>query len=253
MIPIDLAGKTALVTGATGQLGRTIARTLAKAGADVAVHYHKNREAAERLAAELRDVGVRSIAVPADVTDSASVFQMRDDVFARLGPVQIVVAGAVIQYEWKSVLEQDVEDYESQFRSCVLHNVNLAKAFVPAMQEAGWGRYIGLNSECGVRLLPGESAYGSGKRGMDAVLRVLAKEAGPFGVTVNQVAPGWMVSDRWRDNPEDDSAYAANVPLRRRGDDADIAHAVAFLASDLAGFITGAFLPVCGGNVMPGI
>lgn len=102
-----------------------------------------------------------------------------------------------------------------------------------------------------MQMFPTQSAYASGKRGMDGVLKVLAKEVGEHQITVNQVAPGWMISDRFRENPVDDSEYAAKVPLRRRGSDEDIANAVAFLASDLAGFITGVYLPVCGGNEMP--
>ena len=101
---------------------------------------------------------------------------------------------------------------------------------------------------------PNQSAYISGKAGMDRVLRVLAKEVGPHQITVNQVAPGWMISDKYRGTPEEHPPeYEANVPLRRRGYDQDIANAVTFLASDLAAFITGAYLPVCGGNVMPAI
>lgn len=89
---------------------------------------------------------------------------------------------------------------------------------------------------------------------MDGVYRVLAKEVGEYGITVNQVAPGWTISDRDRELADrNDAAYIAGVPLKRRGEDQDIANAVAFLASDLAGFITGAYLPVTGGNVMPAI
>lgn len=99
-----------------------------------------------------------------------------------------------------------------------------------------------------------QSAYVSGKRGMDGVLRVLAKEVGEHGITVNQVAPGWTESDRMREMEGDPQAgYAASVPLRRVGTDQEIANVVAFLASDLASFITGAYVPVCGGNVMPAI
>jgi 3-oxoacyl-[acyl-carrier protein] reductase len=101
---------------------------------------------------------------------------------------------------------------------------------------------------------PNQSAYVSGKRGMDGVLRVLAKEIGEHQITVNQVAPGWMISDKYRGTPEEiQPEYSANVPLKRRGYDQDIANAVAFLASDLAAFITGAYIPVSGGNVMPAI
>jgi 3-oxoacyl-[acyl-carrier protein] reductase len=254
MISIDLSDQTALVTGATGQLGRVIAAMLASCGADVAIHFHSNEKNALLLQAELRAMGRRSCVVQSDVADKAQVEAMRDRVRRELGDPGIVVCNAVSQYEWKSVLEQGVEDYESQFRSCVLQNVLLAQAFAPAMIERKRGRIIAINTECAMQNHPSQSAYVSGKRGMDGVLRVLAKEIGPHGVTVNQVAPGWMISQKDRAaGTQQAPGYEKNVPLRRRGEDADIAHAVAFLASDLANFITGVYLPVCGGNVMPTI
>ena len=233
-----------------------MARTLAVCGADVVVHYRSGAERAEALTAEIRGMGRRAIAVQADITVQEEVTALRDSVaraFAGALP-DIVVANAVIQYHWTTVLEQSITDYESQFRSCVLQNVLLAQAFVPAMRAKGWGRHIAINTECAMQCTPHQSAYVSGKRGMDGVLRVLAREVGESGVTVNQVAPGWMISEKYRETgTERQEGYEKSVPLRRRGDDQDIANAVAFLASDLAGFITGVYLPVCGGNVMPTI
>jgi len=164
------------------------------------------------------------------------------------------VNNAVIQYPWQPVLDQSVNDYTSQFESCVLHNLHMVKAFVPAMIERRFGRVIGINTECAMQCFETQSAYAAGKRGMDGLLRVLAKEIGRHRITVNQVAPGWMVSDKYRSaGTERQPDYEQSVPLRRRGTDQDVANAVLFLASDLADFITGAYLPVCGGNVMPGI
>ena len=252
MIPIDLSGKLAVVTGATGELGRVMTRTLARSGANVAIHYLRNAAQAEKLLAEVTALGVRGMTVQADVTEAKSVMAMRDAVVKKLGHPQIIVDNAVVQYAWTSVLEQAPEDYESQFRSCVLHNVLMAKAFVPAMIKARYGRVIAINTECAMQCAPAQSAYISGKRGMDGVLRVLAREIGQHQITVNQVAPGWTISDKYRGKPEEHQpAYEANVPLRRRGQDQEIANVVAFLASDLASFITGAYVPVCGGNVMP--
>lgn len=253
-LQLDLSGRVALVTGAAGQLGRVMVRTLARCGADVAVHYQRSADVAAALVADVQALGRRSVAVAADVGDPAAVNTMRDTVVAALGAPDIVVANAVTQYTWRSVLEQAPEDYVSQFRSCVLQNVLLAKAFVPAMIERRRGRIIGINTECAMQCFPGQSAYAAGKRGMDGVLRVLAKEVGPHGITVNEVAPGWTVSERDRAaGSERQPAYEERVPLRRRGTDQEIANVVAFLASDLASFITGAYIPVCGGNVMPGI
>lgn len=252
MIPIDLSGKLALVTGATGELGRVMSRTLARAGADIVVHYHNQQSQAAALVAEIEQLGRRACAVQADVTEKTAIEDLRETVKTAVGSPDIVVTNAVIQYAWTSVLEQSSADYESQFRSCVLQNVLLAQAFAPEMIRKRWGRIIGINTECSMQYWKNQSAYISGKRGMDGVLRVLAREVGEHGITVNQVAPGWTISEN---HPDDDGAkwYREQVPLRRRGTDQEIAHVVAFLASELASFITGAYIPVCGGNVMPGI
>jgi 3-oxoacyl-[acyl-carrier protein] reductase len=249
---IDLKGKLALVTGASGELGRVMVRTIAACGADVAVHYLKNRAKAEELAEEVRSAGRRSLAVPADVTELESILAMKAVIAGELGDPHIIVNNAVIQYDWTTVLDQAPEDYESQFRSSVLHNVHMAKAFVPAMKKRKWGRVIGINTECSMQYWSGQSAYISGKRGMDGVLRVLAREVGGEGITVNQVAPGFTLSENKKDSVKT-RAYRKKVPLQRRGTDQEIANVVAFLASDLASFITGAYVPVCGGNVMPAI
>ncbi len=251
---IDLSGQVAVVTGASGQLGGVMATTLARCGATVAVCYHGNAERAGKVKNGIEAAGGRAIAVKADVTDRDSVFALRDTVLKELGSASIVVCNAVIQYQWTSVLEQALEDYESQFRSCVLHNVLMAKAFVPFMIEAERGRVVAINTECAMQNFASQSAYVSGKRGMDGVLRVLAREVGKHGITVNQVAPGWTISERVRDEgTERQSLYEEKVPLGRRGEDQEIANVVAFLASDLASYITGAYIPVCGGNVMPAI
>ena len=252
MLSIDLSGHLAVVTGGSGQLGRVMVRTLARCGAGVAIHYHRNAAGASALLEEARALGVPAAIFQADVTCEEDVLRMRDAVTAEMGAPDIIVNNAVIQYAWTGVLEQPLEDYESQFRSCVIHNLLMARAFVPAMIEKGWGRVIAINTECAMQNFPGQSAYVAGKRGMDGLLRVLAKEIGPHQITVNQVAPGWMVSENVPAGPGDEG-YTRSVPLRRRGHDQDIANLVAFLASDLAGFITGQYISVSGGNVMPAI
>lgn len=254
-ISIDLSGRIALITGSTGQLGRTMARSLARAGANVALHYHANAAKASALQREIESLGRRALPVQADVADLASVLAMRDTVAATLGDPHVVIANAVAQiHPWSTVLDEALDDYESQFRTCVMQNVHLAKAFIPAMKSRNAGRYIGINTECAMQMHATQSAYAAGKRGMDAVLRVLAREVGAHGITVNQVAPGWTISDQDRAaGTEVNKGYSASVPLGRRGTDEEVANVVTFLASDLASFITGAFVPVCGGNVMPTI
>lgn len=251
---IDLENRNVLVTGASGQLGRVMVRTLAACGANVVIHYQRNEAKALELQQEVKELGRHAMVVQADVTRLDDVLRMRDDIHASLGKLDIVVANAVIQYQWTSILEQDVEDYRSQFESCVLQSVHLAKAFVPDMIEHKRGRIIGINTECAMQNFSGQSAYTAGKRGMDGIYRVLAKEVGEHQITVNQVAPGWTVSEKDRENnSERNESYEQAVPLKRRGTDQEIANVVAFLASDLASYITGAYIPVSGGNVMPSI
>ena len=254
MLSINLAGKIAVVTGASGELGRVMCRTLADCGADIAIHYFRNQQKAESLAEEITKKGRKTILVQADVTDQESVFAMRGEIVKTLGTPQIIVNNAVVQYSWTSVLDQAIDDYESQFQSCVLQNVLMAKAFVPSMIEANYGRVIGINTECAMQTFKNQSAYVAGKRGMDGIFRVLAKEIGEHQITVNQVAPGWTISEKdRRSGLKRQDSYESKVPLNRRGTDQEIANVVAFLASDLASYITGAYLPVCGGNVMPRI
>jgi 3-oxoacyl-[acyl-carrier protein] reductase len=245
---IDLTGRIALVTGATGELGRAITRTLAGCGARVAIHYHHAADRAAALEQELP--GAKSF--QADITSQAEIGRMRDAVKAQLGAPDIVVTNAVIQYQWTKVLEQSPDDYRSQFESCVLQNVLMAQAFIPDMIAKKRGRVIAINTECAMQNAPTQSAYVAGKRGMDGVLRVLAREVGEHGITVNQVAPGWMVSEG-RPAAGRPESYREKIPLQRWGTDQDVANAVAFLASDLAGYISGVYLPVCGGNAMPAI
>lgn len=256
MLSCDLKGKTAILTGATGQLGRVMAASMAECGADLILCYANNTEKANELKAKLEsEYGVKVYTYRCDICRNEEVMAMRDAVAAEFKMPDIVVDCAVIQYEpWLPVLEQPIEDYVSQFESCVLHNVNMAKAFIPHMIEQKYGRFIGINTECAMQTFAGQSAYVAGKRGMDGIMRVLANEVGQYNITVNQVAPGWTISERDRINhTEYHEEYNSKVPLRRRGTDQEIANVVAFLASDLSSYITGAYIPVCGGNVMPRI
>jgi len=250
-VTIDLKGKTALVTGASGQLGRVMAHTLAACRADVAVHYVHNKTMADDVAEKIIGMGRRAISVQADITQEASVNQMRDIVTEKLGYVDIVVNNAVVQYQWTSILEQDLTDFASQFESCTMQSVLTAKAFLPAMTQKKAGRFIGINTECSGLCNANSGAYAAAKRGMDGLYRVLAKEVGPSGITVNQVSPGWTISDRDRENGTEIShAYSEKIPLGRRGTDQEIANVVLFLASELSSYVTGVNIPVCGGAVM---
>lgn len=251
---INLKNKKALVTGGSGGLGRTIARTLAQCGADVAVHYNSNSRYANELAAEIKAMGRNAVAVQADITSYDSICEMKNELEADFGMPDILIVNAVIQYWFKPLLEQPPKDYYSQFESCVMQMVYLAKAFVPYMKEQNYGRIVAMNTEVSMLAQQTYSAYVAGKRGLDGIVRVLAKEVGEHNITVNQVAPGWTVTDKERETGIDPAeGYVSSIPLKRRGTDEDVAKMVAFLSSDLASFTTGAYIPVAGGNVMPAI
>jgi 3-oxoacyl-[acyl-carrier protein] reductase len=249
---INLNGHKVLVTGATGALGRAMVRTLAGCGADLIVHYRTNKELAEALAREVRNSGRLAMTIQADVTDQNAVVSMRDKIAADFGPPDIVVVSAVVQYNHIPILEQGVDDYVSQFQTCMLQPILMAKAFVPSMIERSWGRIIGINTEAAVRCGERHSAYAAAKRGMDGILRVLAREVGRHGITVNQVAPGWMITEKFPGDGNDaQKAYTEGTALKRRAGAQEVANVAAFLASDLAAYITGEFINVSGGSVMP--
>jgi 3-oxoacyl-[acyl-carrier protein] reductase len=251
---IDLTNKVAVVTGAAGQLGRVMALTLAECGADVAVHYHRSAEQAEAVREKIVAMGRKSCTVQADITSKASIDAMQRKVQRELGDADILVTNAVTAHPGKKIMEQSAEDFAGHFAGSAIQNVLMAQAFVPAMIAKKWGRIIAISTEVVMLHHVGMAAYSAGKRGMDGVLRSLAKEIGEHQITVNQVAPGWTISYRDRQaGTEKQEQYDNHVPLKHRGEDRDIANAVAFLASDLARYITGVFLPVCGGNIMPGI
>ena len=257
MLEIDLRGHTAIITGASGMLGRVIARTFAECGANLILHYHKNKDEAIALGNALRSqTGRRVLTVQADITNAASVLAMRDTVAASsVGMPDILVHNAVIQYEQKQILKQPLADFDSQYQSCVMQTVHMTQAFVPEIISRGeGGRIVVINTELAALCEENWGAYAAAKRGLDGLVRVLAKELGEHNITVNQVAPGWTVTENDRRNrTEAQPDYDKTVPLKRRGTDKEIAQMCAFLASPLASFTTGAYIPVSGGRVMPGI
>lgn len=242
MVPIDLSGRIVLLTGATGKLGPTIALTLAQAGADLALVGKTNLEKAERVAEECRETGVRAEAFTADL--SADDRTLRHEVLARVGRPAILVLGAAPSVPWKQALEQTPEEYQEMWEGVVGQAIRVVQAFAEDLPEDGSGRIIGLSTENASICGEGMSAYASAKRGLDGYLSSLAREFGPRRVTVNQVAPGWI--DSGEDTPD---WYRHRLALPARGTPQNVADAVLFLASDLAAFITGVWLPVAGGSV----
>ena len=246
MLSIDLSGRLAVVTGASGELGRVMARTLAQAGADVALTYLNSPAKAEALAQEIAATERRAKAFRADVTSQASIEALRDAVRAWHHDPEIVVNNAVVQYPWKPLLEQPVADYESQFRSCVLHNVHMAQAFVPAMVRQRWGRIISISSVAALAGNRGQVNYAGAKGALQAASKSLSLELASRNITVNCVAPG-IIAGKMAEAVFDQQAISTLVPARRAGQPEEVAELVAFLASDAAAYITGQTISVNGG------
>ncbi|NCC49461.1 MAG: SDR family NAD(P)-dependent oxidoreductase [Clostridia bacterium] len=161
---INLKGKVALVTGATGDLGRVMAKTLAECGADVIIHYNRNADKAAELTETIHQMGRRALAVQADITSQPSITTMRILLQQENLMPDIVVANAVSSYTWTTILEQSADDFISQFQSTVMQNVYLSKSFIPHLISQNSGRYIAINTECAQLANPGSAAYVAGKK-----------------------------------------------------------------------------------------
>lgn len=252
MIGIDLTGRNAVVTGAGSGLGAEIARCLARAGAGVAVNYCRNAAGAEAVAAEIRAAGGRAIAARADVTDAADVAALFAAARAELGPVTLVVNNAGREERLAGPLDLEWADYQRML-DLNLKAIHLTtQAAAPDMRAAGSGRVVNIGSVALNRPFPGSAAYVAAKGAMLGITRALAAELGPAGVTVNLVAPGWVPVERHASAPPEAlEKLVRETPLGRHGVPADVAGVVLFYCSDLAGFVTGTALHVCGGHLLP--
>ncbi|MFC4116473.1 SDR family oxidoreductase [Nonomuraea zeae] len=236
----------ALVTGASRGLGAVIARRLAADGLAVAVNYYSDSAGAEQVVTAIRAAGGIAETFNADVTDEADVAGLIVAVAERLGPVDVLVANATgpqpsIPFEdltWQAHLDQ--------LTFFVKSPTLLVQAALPGMKERGGGRVIQIGSDIVDRRLPGMSAYIGAKGAQHALAEAWARELGPYGVTVNVVAPGWIPVERH--SGLDQSAYREEVPLRRMGTPDDVAAAVSYLASDGGAFVTGQRITVNGGH-----
>ncbi len=240
---IRFDGKTVVVAGAARGIGRAIVRAFANDGASVV--------ACDRLVAEI-EPGERVRALAVDVTDAASV----DAVVAQAGgrvDVLVYVAGGVLGQLPKPLEEVRPEDFaaivDANLKGCFL----FARAVAPGMKKAGGGRIVTISSRAGLATsLTGIQAYASAKHGQVGLVKQLAQELGPFGITVNSVAPGFMATSpdyqrQWNSYSEEfRRSFADRIAMRRMGRPEDIADAVLFLASDRASWITGQILPVTG-------
>ena len=251
MIDKELAGKVALVTGASRGLGASIASSLGKRGAKVAVNTFGSPEKAKAVADEIRAAGGEAEVFKADVRDEAQVEAMLVEILAKFGPVDILVCNATGPQPFVKLEELTWDACLDQLEFFVKSPVLLAKAVVPGMKARRSGRIIQIGSEVFEKGVPQFSNYVSAKGAQLGLTRSWANELAEWRITVNLVAPGWIPTERHEGDPKAmKDAYASGVPMKRMGDAEDIGEAVAFLASDGAKFITGQRISVNGGNTV---
>lgn len=244
-----LDGKCALVTGGSRGIGRSIALALAEFGADVAVSCESNVEAAEAVAADIRAMGRRAAVVKASLGDSRGPTQTFDGAIAALGRVDILVLNASLQMPtpWQQITPAQ---FDMQMRINVRASMELMQLVVPSMQERKWGRIVTVGSVQEVVPHPDMLVYAASKVAQANMTRNLARQIGCYGITVNNIAPGVILTDRNIDRLGDE-AYRQQVleliPTRTFGKPEDCAGAVVMLCSDAGRYINGANLFIDGG------
>lgn len=252
----DLEGKTALVTGAGRNIGRAVVLELAAKGADVIVNVRSNKDEAESVASEARLHGVRAMVGIGDISQQESIDEIAELAADELGGVDIVVSAAALR-PVQSFFEMPVEDWHRVLDTQLTASFRLAKAFVPGMVEKKWGRIIHITGPDAFIGITHRAHNVTAKGGLRALTKSLAIELGPFGITVNDVAPGNIrtLKDE-ASHPIVGSAAPAYdrasgipaIPVGRLGEPEDVAYACGFLASPRAGFYTGTAMHCFGGQ-----
>ena len=242
----DLNDKSALVTGASGGIGSAIARKLHAAGANVALSGTR-QEPLERLAEEL---GERAYILPCNLSDMAAVEVLPKQAIETLGSLDILVNNAGITRD-NLFMRMSDEEWQSVIDVNLTATMKLCKGALRGMMKSRWGRIINISSIVGATGNPGQGNYAASKAGMVGMSKSLACEVASRGITVNVVAPGFIataMTDKLADDRKE--AILAQIPAGRMGAAEDIANAVAFLASDGSGYVTGSTLHVNGGMAM---
>ena len=243
----DLTGKSALITGASGGIGGEAARRLAKAGANVALHYNANKDAAELLADEIMAEGGTAIVVGGDVTDEAACKTLVDQTVEAFGGLDILINNAGIS----SAIpfgEMTADAIDKEFAVNVKSVILLTQAAAPHLENGG--RVVNLSSNLAFAPMPGMTAYCAAKAAVACLTQGFAKELGPKGIAVNSVAPGATKTQMTAWIPDEMmQGIADSTPLGRVGNPDDIADVIVFLASNEARWINGRSVMVDGGLV----
>ncbi|MFC5067399.1 SDR family NAD(P)-dependent oxidoreductase [Flaviflagellibacter deserti] len=244
-----LAGKVAVVTGASKGIGAGIAKALAEAGASVVVNYAGSKDGAEKTVVEITKAGGKAIAVQADVAKSADVERLFKETVAAYGPADILVNNAGV-YAFGAIEDFTEEEFHRQFNINVLGLLQATRAAVKGFGDKG-GSVINISSLAS-RITPPNSAIYSGTKGaVDAITATLAKELGPRQIRVNSINPGPVETEGYVTvgvaNSEVETQMVAQTPLGRVGQPQDIARVAVFLASEDAGWLTGESIIAAGG------
>jgi 3-oxoacyl-[acyl-carrier protein] reductase len=247
---IDLGGKSALVTGGSRGIGRAIGLRLATQGADVAFTYKGNAAAAAATTADIEALGRRALAIQADASDGDAAEGVVKAVLEAFGSVDILVNNAGITRD-DLIMRMSAEAWRSVLETNLFGAFWMTKAVTRPMLKARGGRIINITSVSGQAGQTGQANYSAAKAGLIGLTKASARELASRTITVNAVAPGFVLTELTQDLPEALQAeITARTPLGRFGTTEEIANAVAFLASDEAAYITGQVLAVDGGLVM---
>ena len=251
-----IAGKTALVTGSGRNIGRAIVLELAGRGANVIVNTRSDKAEADAVAKEAEDLGARALVVMGDAADKATVERMRTQAEETFGGVDIYVSNAARRL-YKDFFEITDEDWDYHLNQQLTASWYLAKAFVPGMRDRGWGRVVHVNGEDGWLGGWTRVPHSVGKGGLRTLTKSLAHGLGQYGITVNDVSPGFIATSRDMEThpevtPERTMEFLPAIPIRRQPAPEELAWACAFLCSTRSAAITGAVIHVNGGQWMFG-
>lgn len=252
-----LAGRTALVTGASRNIGRAVAIAFAAEGADLILNTRANRDELEAVAEECRKRGVRAVPVLADIADARAVEAMVAEGLAALSAIDVLVCNAAIRPH-RAVEETSLDDWHRVLAVNLHSAFYLARAVVPGMKARGRGSIIALGGQSSLTGRPNTAAVTAAKTGLLGLVRALAAELGPFGIRVNMVMPGLIDTERryahwypeFQQAPPGSAEQLKQIPLGRLGRPEDIAEACIFLASDASSYVTGDTLRVMGGRII---
>ena len=247
---MDLKNKVALVTGGASGIGKTISLELAKKGAIVFINYNKSQDKALALIQEIESFGGKAYVFQADISKYGDAKNLIDFIVSTSNTLNIVVNNAGITDD-ALLLRMTEEQFDRVIETNLKGVWNICKHSAKVLLKSGYGRLINISSVSGVMGNAGQSNYSSAKAGVIGMTKALAREFASRGVTVNAIAPGFIETDMTKKLSEEViKAWSDQIPLKRFGRPEDVAHAVLFLASEQASYITGHTLEVDGGLVM---